>query len=124
MISMTSRRFVPALEAVLDLDEDLADLVLDRVRPGCPLPKAAEVGKQLGVDELPEVVPSEGVVVVDLSVVALRRRPPRPSVRLGEDEAMGLTVKRGFRGLVLLERVEVLQEQEPRGLLGVVQLAG
>jgi hypothetical protein len=94
---------VPALETVLDLDEDLADLVLDRVRTGRPLPKTAEVGKQFGVDELPEVVPSEGVVVVDLPVVALRRGPPRPSVWLGEDEAIDLAVKRGFRRLVLLK---------------------
>ena len=32
-------------------------------------------------------------------------------------------MERGLHGLVLLEGVEVLQEQEPRGLLGVVEFA-
>jgi len=32
-------------------------------------------------------------------------------------------LERGLHGLVLFEGVEVLEEEEPRGLLGVVELA-
>ena len=36
---------------------------------------------------------------------------------------VALLLKRGFHGLVLLKCVQVLQEEQPRRLLGVVELA-
>jgi hypothetical protein len=51
-------------------------------------------------------------------------RPRLPSGRLGQDEAVGLAFQLGLGGLVVLQGVEVLQEQQPGRLLGVVQLAG
>jgi len=35
-----------------------------------------------------------------------------------------LAVERGFGGLVVFEGIEVFQEEQPRGLLGVVEFAG
>lgn len=47
---------VPALEAILDLAEDLTDLVFDGVRAAGSFPEAAEIGKEITVDELPKVI--------------------------------------------------------------------
>ena len=62
--------------------------------------------------------------MVDLPVLALGRGPRLPAVGLIQDERVLLRFERGFRGLILFEPVEVLQEQQPRGLLRVVELAG
>jgi hypothetical protein len=35
-----------------------------------------------------------------------------------------LALKLGFRGLVLLQPIEVLEEEEPRSLLGVIEFGG
>ena len=115
---------VAALDLVLDLAEDLADLVFDGVRPGGLLLEAVQVGEELAVDEVAQVVAGQGLVVVDLAVLVLRRGPAFPAVRLVEDEGVFLPLQRGFVGLVLLQPVEVFQEQQPGGLLGVVELGG
>ena len=56
---------VAALDAVLNLAEDFADLVFDGVRAGGLGLEAVQVGEELAVDELDEVVAGEGGVVVD-----------------------------------------------------------
>jgi uncharacterized protein with PhoU and TrkA domain len=43
---------VAALDAVLDLAEDFADLVFDGVRPAGLLLEAVQIGKELAVDEV------------------------------------------------------------------------
>ena len=112
------------MDLVLDLAEDLADLVFDGVRPAGLLLEAVQVGEELVVDEVAQVVAGQGGVVVELAVLALGRGPAFPAIGLVEDEGVLLAFQRGFVGLVLLQPVEVLQEQQPRGLLGVVQLGG
>ena len=47
---------VAAVNLVLDLAEDLADLVLDGVRPAGLLFEAVQVGEQLAVYEIPQIV--------------------------------------------------------------------
>ena len=86
--------------------------------------EAVQVGEELLVDEVAQVVAGHGLVVVELAVLALRRGPRLPAVGLVEDEGVLLALQRGFVGLVLLQAVEVFQEQEPGGLLGVVELGG
>ena len=113
---------VAALDLVLDLAEDLADLVFDGVRPAGLLLEAVQVGKELLIDEIAEVVAGQGLVVVELAVLALRRGPALPAVGLVEDVGVLLALQRGLGRLVLLQPVEVLQEQQPRRLLGVVEL--
>ena len=76
------------------------------------------------VDEIAEVVAGQGGVVVELAVLALGRGPGFPAVGLVEDVGVFLAVQRGFGGFVLLQAVEVFQEEEPGGLLGVVELGG
>ena len=115
---------VAALDLVLDLAEDLADLVFDGVRPAGLLLEAVQVGEELPVDEVAQVVAGQRLVVVELAVLALRRGPALPAVGLVEDEGVLLALQRGLRRLVLLQPVEVLQEQQPGGLLGVVELGG
>ena len=112
---------VARLDLVFDLAEDLADLVLDGVRPGRLLLEAVQVGEELAVDEVAQVVAGQGLVVVDLAVFVLGGGPGFPAVGLVEDEGVFLPFEGGFVGLVLLQPVEVFQEQEPGGLLGVVE---
>jgi hypothetical protein len=98
------------LDLVLDLAEDLPDLVFDRVRPARLLLEAVQVGKELLVDEVAEVVAGQGRVVVELAVLVLGRGPAFPAVRLVEDVAVLLPLDRGLIGEVLLQSVEAFQE--------------
>jgi hypothetical protein len=66
---------VAALDAVLYLAEDLADLVFDGVWAAGLLLEAVKIGEELGVDEGNEVITSQGCVVVDLAVFGLRGSP-------------------------------------------------
>ena len=59
---------VAAGDLVLDLAEDLADFVFERVGAGGFLLEAVEIGEELPVDEVAEVVACQRDVVVDLSV--------------------------------------------------------
>ncbi len=115
---------VAAGDLVLDLTEDLPDLVLDGVRPGGLALEAVEVREELAIDEVQEVVAGLRRIVVNRPVPALRRGPPIPSIRLLEDEGVLLPLQLGFDRLVLLQAVQIPQEQQPGGLLGVVQLGG
>ena len=76
---------VAALDLVLDLAEDFADLVFDGVRPAGLLLEAVQVGEELLVDEVAQVVAGQGLVVVELAVLALGRGPAFPAVGLVED---------------------------------------
>jgi len=115
---------VAAVNLVLDLPENLADFVLDGVRPGRLLLEAVQVGEELAVHEVAQVVPGHRLVVVKLPIRSLGSRPRFPAVRLIEDVAVLLPLQLGLHGLVLLQTIEVLQEQQPRGLLRIVQFGG
>lgn len=77
---------ITALDLILDLPEDFADLIFDRIRPAGPLLEAVQVGKELRDDELAQVIAGLRLVVIDLAVLALGRGPVFPSVVLIEDE--------------------------------------
>ena len=115
---------VAAVNLVLDLAENLADLVLDGVRPGGPLLEAVQVGKELAVDEVAQVVAGQRTVVVELAVGALGGGPAFPAVGFFEDVAVGAAFERRFGGLVLLQSVQVLEEEQPGGLFGVIEFGG
>jgi hypothetical protein len=115
---------VAALDLVLDLAEDLADLEFDGVRPGRLLLEAVQVGEELAVDEVAQIIAGLGLVVVDLAVFVLRGGPAFPAVRLVEDGGVLLPVEAGFIRLILLQAVEVFEEEESGGLLGVIELGG
>ena len=112
---------VARLNLVLDFAENFTDLVFDRIRSRRLLLEAVQVGDQLVVDEVPEVITGLRLVVVDLAIFVLRRRPHIPAVLLLEDVLVFFPLHRGFVGFVLLQAVEILQEQQPGSLLDVVQ---
>ena len=70
---------VAAVDPVLDLAENLADLVFDGVRAIGFLLEAVQVGKQLAVDEVAQIVAGQRLVVVQLAVRRLWARPSFPS---------------------------------------------
>src|SRR6266568_18600 len=113
---------VAALDLVFDLAKDFANLVFDGVRPAGLLRKTVKIGKKLAADEVAKVVAGLCPVVVNLAILALGCGPLVPAVGLVEKEGVLFAVEGGFIGFVLLEGVEVFQEKEPGGLLGVVQL--
>jgi hypothetical protein len=115
---------VAALDLVADLAENLADLVFDGVRAAGALLEAVQVGAELEVDEVPEVVTGERLVVVDLAALGLRCRPFRPAVGGIEDLGVFPPLQLRLGGFVGFEGIEVFQEQEPGALLGVIQFAG
>jgi hypothetical protein len=115
---------VPAGDLVFDLAEDLADLVFDRVRPGGLLLEAGQVGKQLVVDEVGQIAADLRPVNVELAVLALGRGPILPAIGCRENRRVLLSGQCGFRRFVLLESFQILQEQQPGCLLGVIELGG
>ena len=62
--------------------------------------------------------------MVELAVFAFGRGPAFPSVGFVEQVGVLLAIKLGLREAVQFEVIEVLEEQQPRGLLGVVELGG
>ncbi len=87
---------VAAVDLVFDLAEDLPDLVFDGVRPAGLLLEAVQVGKELLIDEVAQVVAGQGLVVVELAVLALGRGPAFPAVGLVEDVGVLLPLQRGL----------------------------
>ena len=112
---------ISAADLVLYLPEDLADLVLNRVRPARPLLEAVEVREESPVDEIDEVVARQRPVVVERPILPLGRRPGLPTVGLVDDVDVVLALQRRLGGPVRLKVVKILQEQQPRSLLGVVE---
>ena len=115
---------VSGLDLVFDLAEDFADFVLDGVGAGGALPEAVQLGEELEVDEVAEIVADQALVVVELSGFGLGRGPGSPAVRLVEDGGVDLASQGGFGGFLLLQGVKVFQEEQPGGLLGVVEFGG
>jgi hypothetical protein len=115
---------VAALNLVLDLPENLADLVFDGVRAAGLLLEAVKIGEELAANKVAKIIASLRLVVINLAVLGLGRGPFVSAVGLVEEEGVLFPLEGGFIGFVLLERVEVFQEEEPGGLLGVVQLGG
>lgn len=115
---------VAAGNPVLNLAEDFANLVFDSIRAAGALAKTVEVGKELLVDEIAEIIACHRLVVIELIILVLGCGPAFPSVGLVENVGVFLLVQRGLVGLVLFQTIEVLQEQEPGGLFGVVEFSG
>ena len=104
---------VAALNLVLNLAKDFANLVFDGVWPGRPLLETVQVGKELAVDKIAEIVAGQCLVVVELAVLVLWRGPRFPAIGFVENVGIFFAVQRGFRGLVLFKSSEIFQEKEP-----------
>jgi hypothetical protein len=93
---------VAALDLVFDLAKDLADLVLDGVRPAGLLLETMQVWKELEIDELGEIRACLGNVVIKLSILTLGCGPVFPPVRFIEDEAVALPLQPSVRASRLI----------------------
>ncbi|RFC34709.1 MAG: hypothetical protein DID90_2727554689 [Candidatus Nitrotoga sp. LAW] len=81
---------VAAVNLVLDLAENFADLIFEGIRPAGLLLKAVQVGEELAVDEIAQVVAGQRFVVVKLAVGSFGRGPAFPAVGRVEDEGVFL----------------------------------
>jgi len=106
------------------LVEDFADFVFDGVGAGGFLLEGVAVRKEFEADEVAEVVAGLGAVMVDFAVFGFRGRPGVPAAGLVEDEGVFLAFEGGFVGFVMFEGIEVFEEEEPGGLLGVIEFGG
>jgi len=79
---------VAAVDLVLDLAEDFADLVFDGVRAIRFLFEAMQVREELAVDKVAQVVTGQGLVVVEIAFFILGRGPAFPAKGLVEDEGI------------------------------------
>ena len=113
---------VTALDLVFDFAEYLADLVFKGIWATGLCRKAVQIRKELADDKVAQVIACHGFVVVQLAVLTLGRCPRTPTIGTIEDASVLPAFKRGLGALVLLKIVEILQEQQPGGLLGVVKL--
>ena len=82
-----------------------------------------QVGEELLAYEVAEVVAGKGGVMVEFAILILGCGPGFPTIEFVEDVGVLLSLQLGFVGSVLFESFEVLQEEEPGGLLRVVQLS-
>lgn len=69
---------IAALNLVLQLAENLPNLVFEGVRAAGLGLKAMEIGEEFLIDEVPEIIPREGRVVVEGADLGLRGRPGLP----------------------------------------------
>jgi len=115
---------VAAVDSVFDLAEDFVDFVFQRVRPAGFLLEALQIGEELSVDKIAQIIPRERLVVVRLAVFILGRGPGIPAVGRVQNVRVGLAVERSLGGFVCFQPVEVFQKQQPGSLLGVVELCG
>ena len=115
---------VPVRDFVVEEFENPADLVLDRLEVVGDQLEAFEIGEELFVDVVFEVFARLRELEVDLAVCTLRTRPYAPPVGRIEDILVRGTIEKGFFFLLLLVVVEVLQEEYPRDLLGVLHGSG
>ena len=115
---------VAALNLVFDLAEDFADFVFGGIGIAGALLEAVKIGKEFQIHKVAEVVAGEGGVVVDFAVFGFRRGPGFPAEGLFEEVGILLAFELGFGGAVLFEGVEIFQEEDSRGLLGVVEFGG
>jgi hypothetical protein len=110
-------------DLVAKLGEDFADLILNCLRPGGRLAEGGEVGEQLLINELDQVVTNAGGVVVELAVF-LGRGPFVPAEFAVDDRGVVLAVKFGSVAALGFKVVQVLEKQNRGGLLDIVQLVG
>ena len=86
--------------------------------------KPCRYGKSLLLTKSRRSSPVRALLWSILPSLVFGRRPGFPAIGLVEDVGVFLALERGLVGAVLLEPVEVLQEEEPRRLLGVIELGG
>ena len=104
---------VAALDLVLNLTENFAKLVFDRVRAAGLLLEPVQIRKELLVDEVAQVIPGHGLVVVQLAVLVLWRGPALPAVGRFKQVRILLAVQARFGRPVFFETVEVFRKEEP-----------
>lgn len=115
---------VAASDAVFEFAEDFADFVFDGAGAGGFLLEGVEIGEELEVDEVAEVVAGAGGVVIEFAVAGFGSSPCGPAVGRVEDVGIALSFEGGLFGFICFEAIEVFQEEEPGGLLGLIELAG
>ena len=83
-----------------------------------------QVRKKLAVDEDGKIVAGQRIVVIEGAVSLLWRGPVLPAIWLLDDGAIGFARERGFTRSFVLQIVEIFEKQNPRVLLGVIELRG
>ena len=91
------------------------------MRRGGGFLKLFEVREQLVVHEVREVIAGERLGVVGFAILCFRGGPGVPTELLFDNPFVGLALEFGFFFALGFEVVQVLEEQDPRSLLHVIQ---
>lgn len=113
---------IAALEFIADLGKDLPDLVLNGVRRSSSLPESPEIGKELAVHIVDQIIPGQGRIQISRPVRLFRSRPLGPAMLFLQDKAVFLPLQFRSQGPFLFQIIQVFKKEEPGGLLGIVQL--
>lgn len=113
---------VATLDFIAQLAEDFADFVFDGIGVVGGVLEFGEVREKVLVYEVAEIVAVARSVVVELAVGSFWRRPGGPAIDWVEHVIESYSGKLGFNLAVFLEVVEVLEEEDPRSLLDVIEL--
>lgn len=104
---------IAALDLVLYLPEDLSDLLFDGVGTAGLLFELLEIGEELLIDEIPEVIAGLCVVMIQVAAFVFRRGPAIPSIGSVEDIVVTLPGKRGFIRPIFLQVIQIFYEKQP-----------
>ena len=108
-------------EAAVQLLEDRADAVLDRIRPLGVFFQFAQTGKERMLHELDEFVALERNVEIERAVRLHRIRPRRPPQLLRQRRLVGNARHSRFETAFLFAGVEITQKQQPARLLHIIE---
>ena len=106
---------------VAQFGKNLSNLILQGLGTRCRLLKLAQSGEEFAIHKLSQVRPRHGIHRVGRAVSLLGCSPLAPAHIARDDGLVGLAAEQGIHGLLLLQVVEILEKEQPRGLLDVVQ---
>lgn len=83
--------------------------------------EALQIGEQLAVHIVDEIGPGLRAIVIEPALRVLRRGPASPAMALVDDRRVGAAGEVGVQRATFLQIVEIFEEEEPAGLLDIIE---
>ena len=115
-------QIVTRLNFVFDFREDLADFILQGTGVCGGIFELGQVGEELLVDELHEIVAGHSVNLVRFSGGSFGCSPGRPTMEASNDAVIVLVLEFSLEFQLGFKVIKVFEEEQPGGLLDIVEL--